>query len=94
MVRAEWTITARSAVLRLAQMKYRYFVPECCKQVAQCSNQGRGLHNIWEQRVQQLGSVQVRLYGEEAAAVEAGAGVAVMLVAGFCKAEGIEQDKV
>ena len=31
---AEWTITARRAVLRLAQMKYRYFVPECCKQNA------------------------------------------------------------
>ena len=34
MLRAEWTITARRAVLRLAQMKYRYFVPERCKQNA------------------------------------------------------------
>ena len=31
---AKWTITARRAVLRLVQMKYRYFVPECCKQNA------------------------------------------------------------
>ena len=34
MRRAKWTITARRARLRLAQMKYRYFVPECCKQNA------------------------------------------------------------
>ena len=34
MRRAEWTITARRAVLRLAQMKHRYFVPERCKQIA------------------------------------------------------------
>ena len=34
MLRAEWTITARRAVLRLAQMKYRYFDPESCKQNA------------------------------------------------------------
>ena len=31
MLLAEWTITARQAVLCLAQMKYLYFVPECCK---------------------------------------------------------------
>ena len=31
MLRAEWTIAARRAVLCLAQMKYRYFVPEYCK---------------------------------------------------------------
>ena len=31
MRREEWTITARRAVLRLAQMKYQYFVPERCK---------------------------------------------------------------
>ena len=34
MLRAEWTITTRRAVLRLAQMKYRYFVPECYKENA------------------------------------------------------------
>ena len=34
MLRSEWTITTRQAVLRLAQMKYRYFVPERCKQNA------------------------------------------------------------
>ena len=34
MRRAEWTITARQAVLHLAQMKYRYFVPERWKQNA------------------------------------------------------------
>ena len=38
MLRAEWTngrtITARRAVLCLAQMKYRYFDPESCKQNA------------------------------------------------------------
>ena len=34
MLRADLTITARQAVLRLAQMKYRYFVPERCKQNA------------------------------------------------------------
>ena len=34
MRRAEWTITARRAVLRLAQTKHRYFVPEHCKQIA------------------------------------------------------------
>ena len=32
MRRAEWTITARRAVLRLTQMKYRYFHPEHCNQ--------------------------------------------------------------
>ena len=32
MWRAEWTITARRAVLLLAQMKYRYFDPESCEQ--------------------------------------------------------------
>ena len=31
MLRAEWTITSRQAVLRLAQMKYRYFVLERCQ---------------------------------------------------------------
>ena len=31
---AEWTIAARRAMLHSAQMKYRYFVPECCKQNA------------------------------------------------------------
>ena len=31
MLRAEWTIAARRAVLCLAQMKCRYFVRECCK---------------------------------------------------------------
>ena len=34
MRREEWAITARQAVFRLAQMKYRYFVPEDCKQNA------------------------------------------------------------
>ena len=34
MWRAERTIAARSAVLRLAQIKYRYFVSEHCKQNA------------------------------------------------------------
>ena len=34
MRRAEWTIAARRAVLRLAQIKYRYFVSERCKQNA------------------------------------------------------------
>jgi hypothetical protein len=34
MLRAEWTITARRAMLRLAQMKYRYFDPESCKKNA------------------------------------------------------------
>ena len=34
MWRAEWTITERQAVLCLAQMKHRYFVPEHCKQNA------------------------------------------------------------
>ena len=34
MLRAEWTITVRRAVLRLAQMKHRYFVPERCNQIA------------------------------------------------------------
>ena len=34
MLRADWTITTRRAVLRLAQIKYRYFVPERCKQNA------------------------------------------------------------
>ena len=34
MRRAEWTIAARRAVLRLAQIKYRYFVWERCKQNA------------------------------------------------------------
>ena len=38
--RAEWTITARRAVLRLAQMKYPYFVPEHCKQNAIGSDTG------------------------------------------------------
>ena len=68
------------------------------KAVCSVFKPGKGLAQHLGQRVQQLGSVQVRLYGDlpvkEAAAVEAGAGVAVMLVAGFCKAEGIEQDKV
>ena len=35
MVRAEWSITARQAMLRLAQMNYWCFVPENCKQNAQ-----------------------------------------------------------
>ena len=30
-MKLEWIITARQAVLRLAQIKYRYFVPERCK---------------------------------------------------------------
>ena len=34
---AEWTITARRALLCLAQMKYRYFFPERCKQNASFS---------------------------------------------------------
>ena len=34
MRRAEWTIAARRAVLRLAQIKYRYLVPERCKKNA------------------------------------------------------------
>ena len=34
MWRAEWTITALRAVLRLAQMKHQYFVVEHCKQNA------------------------------------------------------------
>ena len=50
MLRAEWTTTARRAVLRFVQMKYRYFVPECCKQNAifsGTSNQNRSyLDNI------------------------------------------------
>ena len=34
MLCAEWTIATRWAVLRLAQMKYGFFVPERCKQNA------------------------------------------------------------
>ena len=34
MLRAEWTITARQALLHLVQMKSRYFVTEHCKQNA------------------------------------------------------------
>ena len=34
MWRTERSIIARQAVLRLAQMKYEYFVPELCKQNA------------------------------------------------------------
>ena len=32
MLRAEWTITKRQAVLYLVKMKFQYFVLECCKQ--------------------------------------------------------------
>ena len=34
MLCTEWTITVCQALLRLAQMKYQYFVPECCKENA------------------------------------------------------------
>ena len=34
MLHAEWTITARQALLHLAQVEYQYFVPKCCKQNA------------------------------------------------------------
>ena len=34
MLRTEWTITPRRAVLYLAQMKDRYFVPKRCNQNA------------------------------------------------------------
>ena len=40
MLRAEYTITAQRAVLSLAQMKYRYFVSECCSQDAIFSDTG------------------------------------------------------
>ena len=36
MLRAEWTMTAGQGVLRLAQMKYRYFVPEQWTLQAEC----------------------------------------------------------
>ena len=47
MLRAEWTIIARQAELRLVQMKYRYFDPERCKQNAifsGTSHQNRSYH--------------------------------------------------
>ena len=47
MRRAEWTITARRAVLRLGQMKYRYFVPERCKQNAIFLVQAIKTGHIW-----------------------------------------------
>ena len=54
MLNAEWTIAARRAVLRLAQMKYRCFVSEWCKQNAifsGTSHQNRAyLDNIWTNR--------------------------------------------
>ena len=62
MLRAEWTIPARQAVLNLAQMKYRYFVPEHCKQNAIFSgatHQNRSyLDNIWTNQCYVVGFEQ------------------------------------
>ena len=44
MLRAEWTITASQAVICLAQMKYRYFVSERCKQNSIFQVQGTASH--------------------------------------------------
>ena len=47
MLRAEWTITARRAVLRFAQMKYGCFVPERCKQNAIFSGTSHQTGHVW-----------------------------------------------